>query len=387
MMKALVDILEDMEFDDDHIPTQHCQRCNKDCPVVSIEEVSKNGLHIMVFGHTCKEFSVMNQAGHGGAGESAVVLAVVLYTIKKVNPHGWVAECTRLVDVDIYKAVLTEEDWIIEQMLLSPSDFGSPKTRIRSLSCGRSIKRAAMRKPFRRSNLSPFFRGTMMTGDSFWVAPETEVQQHFQEVAARRNLPSHGKISAFSLMNSGSFVHLMGHLEHVSEEMLNKITENIPGRVLSQVDLVEMVSQIIQLGVYNAPWNGIVTTGDLQGTVDVMQTSQRAQIAMKLGALLCGAEPFSLKFMRIQTPWETLFTMGVPLYEHCLPEEHKEAYKVPWRDFLPTLSESQVRTMSGNGMSFEVIGIVLGFMLSNLVVQSEGSCLQALHIMNDSDSE
>ena len=92
-------------------------------------------------------------------------------------------------------------------------------------------------------------------------------------------------------------------------------------------------------------------------------------------ALLTKSVPWSYRFKRDLLPIESLLVQGVPVMKECLPPRYREIYWCPFESLLSEhlhgassglqqerLSDNEIRSLSGNGMAFVVVGtaFVLG---------------------------
>lgn len=86
------------------------------------------------------------------------------------------------------------------------------------------------------------------------------------------------------------------------------------------------------------------------------------------------------------TPSEHLTCMGLPIFGHLA---QACGYRVPFQELIDSkaISAAQMKSLSGNGISLQVVGAVIGYVFANLCKRdSKIGEMEADHNTDDADS-
>ncbi len=324
-----------------------------------------HGLRVEIAGSTCVAWSIMGK-GLGWLHDSGLPCLVWLHWVARTLPHIFIHECTAHFDADMLHEVLggSSGAYLVTSFETSPVDFGIPSQRSRQYTWG--VRRdmlersgggapcvhrtttagsatatpAAARLPGRADFLSLFGRTLEVDASVYCAAPEAVMHHAARRLAAGRYLgvPEAGRIDWKALLPAAERVRLAKY-----REMLH---ERGPRPLLTP--------------------NGSIATSaiaNLQQTPGVFGLTARVA-----PALLRASKLYNLQLERPLLPVEHFLVQGIPLQE-CLPAGMRGTV-CPWaKPTHASLSDTEMRRLTGSGMHLSQVGVALLHSLSFLAME------------------
>ena len=323
--------------------TSQCCKHQRKCRTMDVTQ-EPGKLTCAVAGASCVEFSTMGGQRHF-SGKTAKVFLSWLAERKTVadSEAFFLVENVPQFSAYIDKFATLLPDHSIQTVQLSPHLFGFPNTRNRIFVLFLNTKQGyRLRKPFCETSFQRFQRSVVLDGDALFMAPVEEVKLH--QAARSRAQSDRSTVAANAAeasMGVGSRMRLEGHVQAEAERMMAAKRKHDDHEV----------------------------SGDKPRIVNLTQTSQFSTPSQLMPALLTRCEMFSFRHRRSLIPYEHLVTMGMPMYPELQGTGAGSLAQVLHNlRQADELTDIALLKLAGNAMHQTPIGVVLGFILSELVL-------------------
>ena len=313
--------------------TDHCQCCDQQCPVHPPSADREGRRYINLSGSTCVPWSSMGTK-LGWLHSCTIVFLVWLADLVRASPDIIVDECTRNFDQAAMERLLADT-YTAQSLTFSPTNMGLPTRRMRKYTIfvrKDNLKFTIDWSADSMQNMA--WRELSLTGKLFFRAPASYKKRALQDLSCHTNRPSQigDRIAeAREVLATGDAKRLCGHLKVASDRRLMFVCANLK-----------------QSSTYYK--------------CDAMVPALTTKSALVWGEDLV---PVGNSASRVQRPlygYEQLAAHGYPV---LLPASHRLSALLPamlsfqqvMSQKKKTLSETELRQMTGNGMHLAAVGL------------------------------
>ncbi|CAK8998033.1 unnamed protein product [Durusdinium trenchii] len=322
----------------------HCYVHNRQCDVLPPLPQDSECLLLGISGVTCRDWSSMgNQEGWLGPSAFPFVQFIVERLLAQDSTSQEAAlliECTATFD-DQLLAELLCESFELHTFHVTPALFGEPVDRQRKYMLLLNRSQLTFRDCVRASGIEPSFQrlfacSRVMNGIDKFRAPENEVKDVIAAAASKRCLPPHsssGKAwSCFQTCTPAVRESILKHEAFLRRAHGPEINPN------------EWICNLSQDPAWMAGTRGNVP------------------------ALLRRSNLWIMGKRRLAHPLELFEIQGFNIWGS--PADANDEHRCTFVDTLRTLTEAQVKSMTGNSMHLSVLGAMFLFLLGCTVPTS-----------------
>lgn len=295
--------------------------------IILCPQAQSGMLRIHVAGSTCTSWSRMGSKLQWAASGTLAFL-VWAFDTRGAAPHVVIHECTSDFDIT-YLTIILGAAYTISSIVFSPKDLGFPSSRPRryTMMVHRSLVHQCI--PYSLEDFrSLFFRSCIATGHMFWDAPAEILTAFAAKLAKKRGLPStqaNGEAWPFrDVLSQSMLARLLAY------ERLVKKRKRHPHYIVN----------LLQNAMFMNCLSEITPT-----------------LLTQTSAL------WSMKKQRLLAPAEHLVVQGIPLFD---ARTDSDRFAVELMRKEGKLTDAQVVSLAGNGMSLIAVGAALLFALSTV---------------------
>ncbi len=339
-----------------------CTTHERECPLCPVVEPGQ--LHIEVAGSTCVAWSAMGLC-EGWLHESSTPFLCWVQLLLHHQPHLIVHECTPSFDT-VTLAALLQPHYDVSFCIASPDDLGFPCRRARKYSVCVHRSKANLRCPLDRENFLRVFAREVCTDASlYFQAPTDVLKKHIAAMAVKLQIEEPDLADRFTmadLLPPGDRDRLRRYCEANEARLQAQHGEPRPRGPLAK-DRDECGG--------GAPHQGGAAPHQKETViVDLSQDPQRWKrpaCPSLMPPLLQNSKMCELSTHCILLPLQHVVVQGFPVVELWdspphLPMEYFPFVRDLGRLFRKLgLTESTVRSVTGNSMHLGHIGAVLLF--------------------------
>ena len=301
-----------------------CYKCQKKCrlsPCGSKLEVGT--LYMEIGGHTCTPWSNAGQR-MSWLDPEAIPMLIWLFWVKAKGVHHLLNECSPGFDDAVFDEVF-QGLYSSNPVVFSPLDLGLPSSRRRKYTHCMKKSMGEPSKVWSHKHLRRLaFRQLQAAGTMYFRAPEHKVQEMCAAMAKKRGLVRAKRIRYDAAMSVSSRLRRDGYITRAKER-----------------------------GVFRP----MIQRGDI--IINLTQNSRHHRLLKPYApSLMRKSSLYSLKLKRGMHPLEHFCVQGFPLWVGDAEVEILNSLPI---EFLESLKDSQVRSLTGNAMHLAAVGTAILF--------------------------